>query len=81
MTSQKKKLIRYLKKGDITSKFLAIRNVIGKYLPLPSSPIPTNNTKKAYGTVELTFVIIILLHICHIFISTIFLETIIVELS
>ncbi len=42
--------------GDITSKFMAIRSVIGKYLPLPTTPIPTNNTKKAYGSVQMTFV-------------------------
>ncbi len=42
--------------GDITSKFMAIRSVIGKYLPLPPDPVPKNNTKKAYGTVQLSFV-------------------------
>lgn len=41
--------------GDITSKYMAIRQVIGKYLPLPSAPIPGNNTKKAYGSVRLSF--------------------------
>ncbi|CAF3406638.1 unnamed protein product [Rotaria socialis] len=41
--------------GDITSKYMAIRNVIGKYLPLPSAPVPGNNTKKAYGSVRLSF--------------------------
>jgi hypothetical protein len=35
---------------------MAIRNVIGKYLPLPTTPVPGNNTKKAYGTVQLSFV-------------------------
>jgi hypothetical protein len=35
---------------------MAIRSVIGKYLPLPPTPVPQNNTKKAYGTVHLTFV-------------------------
>jgi hypothetical protein len=35
---------------------MAIRSVIGKYLPLPTTPIPTNNTKKAYGSVQMTFV-------------------------
>jgi hypothetical protein len=35
---------------------MAIRQVIGKYLPLPSAPIPGNNTKKAYGSVRLSFV-------------------------
>jgi hypothetical protein len=42
--------------GDITSKYMAIRSVIGKYLPLPSIPVPANNTKKAYGSVRLAFV-------------------------
>jgi beta-galactosidase len=42
--------------GDITSKYLAIRQVIGKYFLLPSTPIPTNNTKKAYGTIQLSLV-------------------------
>ncbi|CAF0809116.1 unnamed protein product [Adineta steineri] len=41
--------------GDITSKYLAIRALIGKYSPLPSTPIPGNNTKKAYGSVQLSF--------------------------
>jgi hypothetical protein len=35
---------------------MAIRSVIGKYLPLPPDPVPKNNTKKAYGTVQLSFV-------------------------
>jgi hypothetical protein len=35
---------------------MAIRSVIGKYLPLPSIPVPANNTKKAYGSVRLAFV-------------------------
>ncbi len=35
---------------------MAIRSVIGKYLPLPPAPVPGNNTKKAYGTVQLSFV-------------------------
>jgi hypothetical protein len=34
---------------------MASRNVIGKYLPLPTTPVPGNNTKKAYGTVQLSF--------------------------
>ena len=42
--------------GDITSKYMALRTVIGKYLPLPSTPVPANNTRKAYGTVQLSFV-------------------------
>jgi hypothetical protein len=42
--------------GDITSKYMAIRSVISKYLPLPTTPVPGNNTKKAYGSVQLSFV-------------------------
>ncbi len=42
--------------GDITSKYMAIREVISKYLPLPPTPLPGNNTKKAYGSVRLSFV-------------------------
>ncbi|CAF0778296.1 unnamed protein product [Rotaria sordida] len=41
--------------GDITLKYMAIRTIIGNYLPLPSTPVPGNNTKKAYGTVRLSF--------------------------
>jgi hypothetical protein len=35
---------------------MAIREVISKYLPLPPMPVPGNNTKKAYGSVRLSFV-------------------------
>jgi hypothetical protein len=35
---------------------MAIRSEIGKYLPLPPTPVPGNNTKKAYGCVRLSFV-------------------------
>jgi hypothetical protein len=35
---------------------MAIREVISKYSPLPPTPVPGNNTKKAYGTVQLSFV-------------------------
>ncbi|CAF2568611.1 unnamed protein product [Rotaria sp. Silwood2] len=41
--------------GDITLKYMAIRTIIGNYLPLPSTPVPGNNTKKAYGSVRLSF--------------------------
>jgi hypothetical protein len=34
---------------------MAIRTVIGKYSPLPPTPVPANNTKKAYGSVRLSF--------------------------
>jgi hypothetical protein len=58
---------------------MAIRNVIGKYLPLPPDPVPKNNTKKAYGTVQLTFVSFIRMkRIRNLFCYLI--ETIIVEL-
>ena len=43
--------------GDITLKYLALRDVISKYLPLPSVPIPANQTKFAYGKVLMTYVI------------------------
>ena len=60
---------------------MAIRNVIGKYLPLPPDPIPANNTKKAYGPVQLSFVSRLQMkwpqsYTCFIFVK----ETIIVKL-
>jgi len=39
--------------GDLTEKYWAIRDVVGKYLPLPDGPGPANTTKAAYGTVPL----------------------------
>ncbi|GAB6026786.1 hypothetical protein CHUAL_013282 [Chamberlinius hualienensis] len=39
--------------GDTTNKYLAIRDVISKYLPV--EPIPTNTSKYAYGSVSLTW--------------------------
>ncbi|XP_065928820.1 beta-galactosidase isoform X3 [Magallana gigas] len=41
--------------GDITDKYIAIRQVISKYKQLPSMPIPKNTTKTAYGKVEMSF--------------------------
>jgi len=38
--------------GDLTHKYWAIRDVIGKYHPLPDMTAPTNSSKAAYGTVE-----------------------------
>lgn len=38
--------------GDVTDKFYAIRDVIGKYLPLPDIPIPTSK-KMALGPIEM----------------------------
>ena len=35
---------------------MAIRDEIGKHLPLPPNPVPGNNTKKAYGNIQLAFV-------------------------
>ena len=39
--------------GDPTSKYFAIRNVVGKYLPLPNVPLPIMQPKAAYGVVSL----------------------------
>ncbi|XP_062569955.1 beta-galactosidase-like isoform X6 [Saccostrea cucullata] len=41
--------------GDITDKYIAIRQVISKYKQLPDMPIPQNTTKTAYGKVEMSF--------------------------
>ncbi|XP_048754699.2 beta-galactosidase-like isoform X2 [Ostrea edulis] len=41
--------------GDITDKYLAIRQVISKYKQLPDMAIPPNTTKTAYGKVDLSF--------------------------
>jgi len=39
--------------GDPTDKYVAIRNVIGKYTQLPPGPAPQPSPKKSYGTVSL----------------------------
>jgi len=41
--------------GDTTNKYLAIRNTIAKYLPIPKVPIPSNSSKKAYGKVQMQY--------------------------
>ncbi|MBB6729513.1 glycoside hydrolase family 35 protein [Cohnella zeiphila] len=40
--------------GDITDKYLAIREVIGRYAELPDEPLPPPARKLAYGEVRLT---------------------------
>ncbi|XP_001641730.2 beta-galactosidase [Nematostella vectensis] len=40
--------------GDLTEKYHAIREVIGKYLTLPDIPIPPATPKYPYGTIEIT---------------------------
>ncbi|XP_059174635.1 beta-galactosidase-like [Physella acuta] len=42
--------------GDITPKFYAMRDIIAKYLPLPSSPIPPSTNKTKYGEIPIEFV-------------------------
>ncbi|XP_067119019.1 beta-galactosidase-like [Centruroides vittatus] len=39
--------------GDPTPKYFAIRDVIGKYLPLPSGPVPPANPKMDLGNIEM----------------------------
>ncbi|XP_046336782.1 beta-galactosidase-like [Haliotis rufescens] len=41
--------------GDITDKYIAIRQIISKYNPLPAEPIPPNTPKCPYGTVQMDF--------------------------
>lgn len=40
--------------GDPTSKYQALRRIIGRYLPLPNIPVPSPVPKKSYGSVRLT---------------------------
>ncbi|XP_055378548.1 beta-galactosidase [Condylostylus longicornis] len=40
--------------GDATEKYLALREIIGKYLPLPNITIPEPVPKRHYGTVQMT---------------------------
>ncbi|KAI0240842.1 Beta-galactosidase [Lamellibrachia satsuma] len=42
--------------GDITDKYLAIRDTISKYKRLPPGKIPPSTPKSAYGTVQMAFV-------------------------
>jgi len=41
--------------GDITQKYLAIRNEISKYYPVPVVPLPKNSTKLALGKIKLDY--------------------------
>jgi len=45
--------------GDITQKYLAIRQSISKYLTMPNVTIPMNQTKFAYGKISMTYVILL----------------------
>ncbi|XP_012156568.1 beta-galactosidase [Ceratitis capitata] len=39
--------------GDATEKFKKLREIIGRYLPLPNIPVPAPTPKKNYGTIRL----------------------------
>lgn len=39
--------------GDITPKYLALRDVIGEFLPLPEIPIPNKSPKVKFGPVNM----------------------------
>lgn len=39
--------------GDPTEKYFSMRKVIGKFLPLPSEPVPGPSVKLALGTVDM----------------------------
>jgi beta-galactosidase len=49
--------------GDVTPKFMAIREAVSRYLPLPDIPVPTNSTKVGYGKVQMTYVSFLLIKI------------------
>ena len=40
--------------GDVTEKYMAVREVIAKYIDTELPPVPKNREKKAYGKVALT---------------------------
>ncbi|GAM27669.1 hypothetical protein SAMD00019534_108450, partial [Acytostelium subglobosum LB1] len=40
--------------GDITPKYLAVRDAIVKWTNQPLGPVPNNSTHMAYGTIQLT---------------------------
>ena len=42
--------------GDLTPKYFAMKEVIGRYLPIPSVPVQNASAKGDYGKVNLTFV-------------------------
>lgn len=39
--------------GDPTTKYIALRRIISRYLPLPDIPVPVSTPKAAYGTVRM----------------------------
>ncbi|XP_074844316.1 beta-galactosidase isoform X2 [Carettochelys insculpta] len=39
--------------GDLTGKYFALREVIGRYKPLPEGPVPPTTPKYAYGQVAM----------------------------
>lgn len=39
--------------GDPTPKYMALRRIISRYLPLPDFPVPPSTPKRSYGTVRL----------------------------
>ncbi|XP_017848492.1 beta-galactosidase [Drosophila busckii] len=39
--------------GDPTPKYMALRQIIGRYLPLPTIPVPKPVPKRAYGLVQM----------------------------
>ncbi len=41
--------------GDITQKYIAIRNEIENYYPVPQVPLPKNSTKLALGKIKLDY--------------------------
>ncbi|KAL5007876.1 hypothetical protein ScPMuIL_016682 [Solemya velum] len=41
--------------GDITDKYIALRQIISKYNPVPKMPIPPSTPKHAYGKVSMVF--------------------------
>ena len=51
--------------GDITEMYHAVREVIGKYLPIPPGPIPPSTPKHAYGKVSMTKVWTINVTVCR----------------
>lgn len=42
--------------GDVTEKYFKIRDVLKKYVDVPTDPVPENTTKAAYGTFPSTAV-------------------------
>lgn len=40
--------------GDPTQKYLAIRDAVSRYLPLPNVSVPSPTHKESYGIVKMT---------------------------